>query len=56
MGDRRGVWVKVRVTEAERAKWHAKAAGARLTLSSLVRGAPPQTSAAHPRVPGGNVN
>ncbi len=33
----RAVWVKVRASEAERAKWHAKARSAGLTLSDLVR-------------------
>ena len=33
----RGVWVKVRASEAERAEWHAKARAAGLTLSDLVR-------------------
>ncbi len=33
----RGVWVKIRASEAERAEWHAKARSAGLTLSDLVR-------------------
>ena len=33
----RGVWVKVRASEAERAEWHGKARSAGLTLSDLVR-------------------
>ena len=32
----RGVWVKIRASEAERAAWHAKARSAGLTLSDLV--------------------
>ena len=37
MSTGRGVWVKVRASEAERAEWHAKARAAGLTLSDLVR-------------------
>ena len=33
----RGVWVKIRASEAERAEWHAKARSAGLTLSDLLR-------------------
>ena len=33
----RAVWVKVRVSDAERAEWHAKARSVGLTLSDLVR-------------------
>ena len=33
----RGVSVKVRASDAERAEWHAKARSAGLTLSDLVR-------------------
>ena len=33
----RGVWVKIRASEAERAEWHGKARSAGLTLSDLVR-------------------
>ena len=33
----RAVWVKIRSSEAERAKWHAKARSAGLTLSDLFR-------------------
>ena len=33
----RGVWVKIRASEAERAEWHAKARSAGITLSDLVR-------------------
>ena len=36
-GAGRDVWVKIRVREAERAEWHAKARSAGLTLSDLVR-------------------
>ena len=37
MSEGREVWVKVRASQAERAEWHAKAAGAGLSLSDLVR-------------------
>jgi len=33
----RPVWVKIRASEAERARWHAKAREAGLSLSDLVR-------------------
>ena len=37
MSEGREVWVKVRASQAERAEWHAKAAGAGLSLSDLLR-------------------
>ena len=37
MSEGRKVWVKVRASRTERAEWHAKAAGAGLSLSDLVR-------------------
>ena len=37
MGAGREVWVKVRVSEAERAEWHTKARSVGLSLSDLVR-------------------
>ena len=37
MSGGRAVWVKIRASEAERAKWHARARSAGLTLSDLVR-------------------
>ncbi len=38
MSARRAVWVKVRVSDAEHAEWHAKARSVGLTLSDLVGG------------------
>ena len=38
MSPGRAVWVKVRVSDAERAEWHAKARSLGLTLSDLVGG------------------
>ena len=37
MGAARGVWVKIRASETERAEWHAKARSVGLSLSDLVR-------------------
>ncbi len=37
MREGRKVWVKIRASRTERAEWHAKAAGAGLALSDLVR-------------------
>ena len=37
MNEQRKVWVKIRASEAERAKWHAKARSVGLSLSDLVR-------------------
>ena len=37
MAERREVWLKVRTTQTERARWRAKAEAAGLSLSALVR-------------------